>query len=169
MALDLSKMTARTGTTMPKAARGRTATPIPDNFLSAVKETYTLPEGQGGMMRVPNGDLNDDGKDSNVTTVVGTLRRAATALGYGLSVKVMERGEKNTDVLFRAKDKSERVRAPKPDNIFVIDTDEGAVDVSDNEDNPDARLATVGEARALGYDWTESDGWFYPAEDGSEG
>lgn len=113
MGLNLDSLTAKIGTDMPKATRGRTAEPIPPSILDAVKKTYTLPEGQGGSFKIPNGDVTENGKDSNVTLVVGQLRKAATALGYGLSIKVMEPTAKTTEVLFRAKDKTPRTRRTK--------------------------------------------------------
>lgn len=127
MTLNLANLTPKVGAPMPKSERGRTAEPVPANILDAVKQTYSLPDGQGGSFRVPNGDKNDAGKDTNVILVVGQLRKAANQLGYGLSVKIMEPTKTTTEVLFRAKAKSARTRRTKEqiahDNLVAEWTD----------------------------------------------
>lgn len=112
MALDLSKLSMATAE-MPKPARGREATPVPASILDAVKNTYALPEGQGGAFHVPNGEKDDNGKDKNVQLVVSQIRKAATQLGYGVSLKIFDPKAKTTEVRFRAKAKSERTRRTK--------------------------------------------------------
>lgn len=113
MPLDLANLAPTIGAKMPETKRGRDAVPVPKSIVDAVKKTKTLPEGQGGSFAVPNGEKNEAGKDKNILLVVGQLRKAATQLGYGISVKVMEPKAKTTEVLFRAKDKSARTRRTK--------------------------------------------------------
>lgn len=144
MALNLDSLSADLGKPMPVATRGREATPVPKSILDAVKRTYTLPEGQGGSFQVPNGEKNDSGKDTNVTTVIGQIRKAATQLGYGVSVKVMDPKAKTTEILFRAKDKAARKRRTKDekraDDLIAAWTDAEAVEYDGAEDD-DVALA----------------------------
>lgn len=139
MPLNLDSLTAKIGAEMPKSTRGRTAEPVPASIVQAVKQTYALPEGQGGSFRVPNGDKNENGKDINVTLVVGQLRKAATQLGYGLSVKVMEPGKASTEILFRAKDKAERTRRTKDekrhDDLIAAWVDAETAEFDGDEDD----------------------------------
>lgn len=144
MTLDLNSLSANIGTKMPEAKRGRDAVPVPASILDAVKKTYTLPEGQGGSFKVPNGEKNGGGKDVNVSLIVGQIRKAATQLGYGVSIKVMEPTAKTTEVLFRAKDKSPRQRRTKDeiraDNLIKAWTEAEQVEY-DGDENDEVALA----------------------------
>lgn len=154
MPLNLDNLSAKIGAPMPVATRGRTAEPVPASIVAAVKQTYTLPEGQGGSFKVPNGDVNDNGKDANVTLVVGQLRKAATQLGYGLSVKIMEPTKTTTEVLFRAKDKAARTRRTKEqkayddayDKWLAVFTSDDAPEEYPTDDVPEQESAAAVDA-----------------------
>lgn len=159
MTLDLTKLaTSAKPAPMVKAKRGRTAEPIPDAILKLVQDSYDLPEDEGMTLPVPHGDVDDNGKDGNVTSTISTLRRAADQLGLGLSVSAGERGGRTTPVSFRAQDRRIVRRAPAPDDIYVVESDEEITE-AESAATEGARLATVPEARALGYVWTEAGGW----------
>lgn len=107
MALRLDALTARPAD-LPPSKRGRNAEPLPENIVSMVKESYTLPEGQGLVVTLPRGDVDDNGKDSNVKTFSALLRRAAASLDYGMSITIGDGTKTQVPVTFRAKDKTKR-------------------------------------------------------------
>lgn len=107
--LDLSKIDAKDAE-MPTSRRGRVAQPLPDNVVVWVKDSYS---GSAKSVKVPNGEVNEKGNDTNVVAFTGLLRRAANSLGLGLSLSVKEPTKTTTEVLFKAKDRSERKRRTK--------------------------------------------------------
>lgn len=139
-----------TDTDLPASQRGRKALPIDADVLAAVQASYRLPEGKGKATVI-----NTD--ESAATKAL--LRRAADSLGYGIAFHATEKGTKTT-LTFRAKDKSKR--DPKPTDVYVVDTEEGALWA--DAESEGARLASVTEARAIGYTYSEDDGWVAPAE-----
>ena len=104
---DLNRLKA-SDAEMPESRRGRQAEPIPEQITEWVKDSYA---GAAKSVKVPNGEATEKGNDANVVAFVGMLRRAANSLGLGLSVKIMEPTSRTTEVLFKAKDKTERRRA----------------------------------------------------------
>lgn len=132
---------------MPRTARGRQATPVPAAILDAVKSTYN---GTALAYTVPlaNKDGEDYKQDENVKTLVATLRRAGTAHGLGMAFGYERPNKANAKVIFQAKDKIERQRATKPTDIFVAEDEDGNVY---EVEQADGRLATIAEAKVLGY------------------
>lgn len=139
--LDLSKIEAKDAE-MPATRRGRTAEPIPDTVLSWVKDSYS---GAAKSIKVPNGEKNDKGNDTNVTAMAGLLRRAATSLGLGLSVAIKPPTARTTEIVFKAKDKTERTRLTKEaKRIFDYFTEQEFEEfpvAEFGEDNEDANAA----------------------------
>lgn len=123
--LNLTSLTAADAD-MPVSKRGRTAEPIPANVLEWVKDSYS---GSAKSVKIPHGTTNDDGSDSNVKTFTSVLRRAATSLGLGISVSYGEGNKTSTPVIFKAKDKSVRVRRTRDQ----IEQDEFLAFYRDNE------------------------------------
>lgn len=133
MTLDLAKLDKiKLDVAMPETHRGRTATEVPAVMLDHVKATFDMPKGKGGSYSVPNGHVNPQGKDVDVVAFVGLLRKAADKLGYGLTVKVGERGDKATPVHFKAQPKSVRVRRTKAE-IEAANTGQSALPIESAE------------------------------------
>lgn len=134
---DLSKIDAKDAE-MPVSRRGRVAQPIPENIVAWVKESYS---GSAKSVKVPNGEVNDKGNDTNVVAFTGLLRRAANTLGLGLSVSVKDPTKTTTEVLFKAKDRAERKRRTADEKAqddfydFFTQTEpeEIPADLADNE------------------------------------
>ena len=190
MALDLNALAdkVKMGEKMPESTRGRTAAPIPPALLKAVKDSFTLPEGQGVRLPVPIGEKTDKGKDSNMSYVVGQLRKAASSFGYGISISVQEPQATQTVVIFRAKPKTERVRRTKDELaadklaaemraqgrvMVVYDTmpgegNEQTTIVRYAEDSDDASVKVWAEdddMLALGGEQDENGVWTLPDDD----
>lgn len=146
-----------TDSDMPVSKRGRTATPIPAVLVKAVGDSYTMADGLGKTITIP-------ADESGVKTLKGLIRRAADALGYGVSISDGKVTKTSHEVKFRAKDKNKR--DPKPNDIFVIDGEDDLVWVEASEEG--ARLATVTEARALGFVYS-GDEWVAPDIDTEAG
>ena len=189
MALDLNNLAGKVkmGEKMPESTRGRTAAPIPEALLKAVRDSYALPEGQGVRLPVPNGEKTDKGKDANVSYVVGQLRKAATSFGYGISINVQEPQQTQTVILFRAKTKTERVRRTKEEltadklradmvaqgRVMVVYETNGEGDeqtttvryAEESDDNSEKVWADDDDMLALGGEQDEHGVWTLPDDD----
>ncbi len=156
MALNLDNLTIGDAT-LPASKRGRVATPIPAALIAAVKASYAMPKDSGKSITV-------SADEADVKALKGFIRRAAESLGFGVSIADGKVTKTSHEVLFRAKDKNKST--PKPTDIYVVDGDEGVVWVEDDAEG--ARLASVGEAKSIGFTYDESEGWIAPAEDAEE-
>lgn len=107
MPLDLTNLAPET-VTLPKSARGRKASPLPENIVKMVQESYNLPTGEGYNLVIPRGKDDSKGVSENVKALTAVLRRAATSLGHGLTISTEDKGKTQVVVIFRAKDKSKR-------------------------------------------------------------
>lgn len=141
-ALNLTALTA-SDAEMPATKRGRTAEPIPDNILSAVKDTFN---GSAKAFTIPLADKDgeDVGKDDSVRSLVAVLRRAAASLDLGLSVAYDRPTKTQGQVIFKAKTKTERVRRTRDqieqDTLIAYWTENEATEY-DGDDNDENALA----------------------------
>lgn len=156
MALNLDSLTINDAT-LPASKRGRVATPIPAALVDAVRASYAMPKDSGKSVTV-------NANDADVKALKGFIRRAAESLGYGVSIADGKITTTKHEVLFRAKDKNKST--PKPTDIFVVDDEDGVVWVE--ADTEGARLASVGEAKSIGFTYDDAEGWIAPAEDADE-
>lgn len=156
MALKLDSLTIADAT-LPTSKRGRTATPIPAALIDAVKASYNMPKDSGKSITVP-------ANDADVKALKGFIRRAADSLGYGVSIADGKVNKTTHEVLFRAKVKNKTT--PKPTDIYVADDGDSVVWVESDVEG--ARLASVGEARSIGFVYDDENGWTAPAEDDDE-
>lgn len=136
-------------TDLPESRRGREATPLDPDMVEAVRRSYAMDKGKG---------ISTTVHPDEVTKTKGLLRRAADSLGYGISLTDGKVTKTSHTIIFRAKDKNQR--AEKPTDIYVVDNSEEGTYSEADADTAGARLASIGEAKALGYTFDfDSNSW----------